>query len=53
MKRLPRRTDFLAIFKIINKILHINSKTILTNGTHSVIFTYEKEVIIWILIIRL
>lgn len=35
-----------------NKILHINYKNILTNGTDDVIFTYEKEVIVWILIIK-
>ena len=36
-----------------NKILHINYKKILTNGTYNVIFTYKKEVIVWILIIKL
>lgn len=35
-----------------NKILHIIQKNILTNGTYNVIFTYEKEVVIWKLIIK-
>ncbi len=35
-----------------HKILHINSKKLLTNGTHDVIFTFEKEVIKWRLILK-
>jgi hypothetical protein len=46
-------TDGNKLKKLNNKNLHINYKNILTNRTYNVIFTNEKEVIIWKLIIKL
>lgn len=45
--------EVIKVNNLKNKILHINLKNVLTIGTHSVIFTHEKEVKVWKLIIKL